>query len=271
MRLRGTKDADQLHGAAQDDAISGSGGGDLITGEGGSDRLLGGDGDDNLHGDGSPWAHPAASMPGVAGDDTLDGGAGADQLFGGLGDDLLIGGAGGDQLFGNAGSDTYRGGAGDDHHDDDGYYNYNFPVPVPAPAPAAPGPLPIDGAAAPSMVPPLQPPYGPPPDADVFLFEAPKGAAGGFGHDQVSGFDVGGDRLRFVGYTEADLEGPVRTTSANQPSWDPSQPSYFTQWQFDFRDGSRVIVSFYEADSPLDETGTPTGTAPVAGQDYAFA
>ena len=52
--------------------------------------------------------------------------------------------------------------------------------------------------------------------ADVFAFDAPKGAArGGFGHDQVFGFDASGsDQLRFVGYTAADLAEPVlpRTT-----------------------------------------------------------
>jgi hypothetical protein len=36
-------------------------------------------------------------------------------------------------------------------------------------------------------------------------------------------------------------------------------------WQFDFKDGSRVLVSFN------DEAGVASnGTGPVAGQDYAL-
>jgi Ca2+-binding RTX toxin-like protein len=263
MRLRGTNDADQLHGAARDDTITGRGGDDLITGEGGGDRLLGGGGNDQLSGDGLAWSSSSASMPGAAGDDTLDGGAGADQLYGGEGDDLLLGGAGGDNLYGGAGEDTYEGGTGDDWYVDDAD-NYAYPVPVPAPAPGAPAAADL---VATSPLPPPWPPSSAPPDADAFVFEAV--GRGNFGHDQVSGFDPGADQLRFAGYTEADLASPVQTTVTNF-SWDPDNPSYVTEWRFDFEDGSRVTVSFNDAGAHLDESGVLAGTAPVAGQDYVF-
>jgi Ca2+-binding RTX toxin-like protein len=264
MRLRGTNDADQLHGAARDDTITGLGGDDLITGEGGGDHLLGGAGGDNLNGDGLAWSSSSASMPGAAGDDTLDGGAGGDQLFGGQGDDLLLGGAGGDYLYGGAGMDTYEGGTGDDWYDDDAN-NYAYPVPLPGPV-SAPAPADADPAAT-SMVPPPWPPSIVPPDTDAFVFEAV--GQGNFGHDQVSGFDPGADQLRFVGYTEADLAGPVQTTVTNS-YWDPENPSYVTEWRFDFEDGSRVTVSFNDPGAHVDDSGVLAGTAPVAGQDYDF-
>jgi Ca2+-binding RTX toxin-like protein len=256
MRLKGTKAADQLHGAVKDDVISGLGGDDQITGEGGSDQILGGAGNDNLSGDGVAWAYPSMPTPGIAGDDTLDGGAGADYLFGGSGDDLLIGGTGADQLTGGAGSDTYKGGTGDDYYNDD---DYAYPVPAPTPTAAL---VPPDGGVAPDVG-----PVGEPLDHDLFVFAMPKGA-GGFGHDQISGFDLGSDQIRFVGYTEADLVGSVQTVT--DWSWDPNYyGSYSSHWQFDFQDGSRVTVSLY--DSTYDESGMPIGTEPVAGRDYVFA
>ena len=280
MRLRGTNDADQLHGAARDATVSGLGGGDLLTGEGGADRLLGGGGDDQLYGDGLPWLSPPASMPGAAGDDTLDGGAGADALHGGEGDDLLLGGAGGDYLSGGAGADTYQGGTGDDQYDDDAGNYAPYPVPAPPPAPAAAD----AGAGAPaaelSMIPPPWPPSSAPPDADAFVFEAI--AQGNFRHDQVSGFDPGADQLRFAGYTEADLAAPAQATTYEYEYWDYSYDehgnyyeftvlAYSTEWRFEFDDGSRATVSFTDAGGHRDEGGAVVGTAPVAGQDYAFA
>jgi Ca2+-binding RTX toxin-like protein len=254
MRLRGTKVEDQLHGGTKDDVIKGLDGNDLITGGGGSDHLSGGEGGDVLHGDDDTstyWYPPAMMMAGIAGDDTLDGGNGADVLSGGDGNDLLDGGAGGDNLSGGGGSDTYRGGAGDDQYSDQNYYVGPYYAEPPG------GPIAPKLA---SLPPPLSGPDTP--DKDMFVFEAPKGAAGGFGHDQVSGFDLGKDEMRFVGYAEADLAQPVQTVT--DPSWDPSYPSTSWHWRFDFQDGSRIIVSLY------DETGALVGNEPVAGQDYVF-
>ena len=44
-----------------------------------------------------------------------------------------------------------------------------------------------------------------------------------------------------------------------------------TRWVYDFQDGSRATVSFTDPNGHRDEGGAVAGTAPVAGQDYAFA
>ena len=54
------------------------------------------------------------TLKGGAGDDTLDGKAGKDTLKGNGGDDVLLGGTGNDLLKGGAGKDTLKGGAGKD-------------------------------------------------------------------------------------------------------------------------------------------------------------
>ena len=181
--------------------------------------------------------------PGVQGTDTLEGGAGADSLIGDAADDLLDGGADTDYLFGAAGDDLLLGGAGRDSLNggwgsdtlDGGAGDDSFTA---------------DGDGA----------------GDVFRFEAPKGG-GGFGHDLVSGFEPGGDQIRFAGYTEADLAGPVQTTTIDF-SW-----NYYmsTEWHFEFRDGSHLTVSFQDQGAHNDDSGTLAGTAPVAGQTYVFA
>jgi Ca2+-binding RTX toxin-like protein len=273
MRLTGTKAEDLLHGTYLDDNIYGRARNDTISGENGSDYINGSTGDDVLYGD-ADLPYSPSPLPGIADNDTLDGGAGNDDLYGGAGkdllygrggadylygdfgndtldggygadtllgndgDDLLIGGAGGDELFGDIGSDTYRGGVGDDYYSEpDSVY-----------------------------------PYGPSPnlptERDVFVFEAPKGS-GGFGHDIVAGFEPGQDQLRFTGYTEVDLVQPAQVLVTKGSTYYPSSYSYtwpdHVEWQFDFKDGSRVLVSSY------NEAGLASNsTGPVAGQDYAF-
>ncbi len=98
----------------------------------------------------------------------------------------------------------------------------------------------------------------------MYVFDAREG---GFGHDRIDGYHMFGssEQLRFLGYTEADLAGPVQAFA------DPLVPhphaglTYQTRWQFDFKDGSRVTV--------VDENmwGDEIPSAPVAGQDYVFA
>jgi len=188
------------------------------------------------------------TITGLGGDDRITGEGGGDQLLGGdgddhlsgaVGDDTLDGAAGADNLDGGAGSDTYNGGAGDDLHRDETYDAQGRPVTEPL-------------------------------DVDVFVFEAPdKGAAGGgFGHDRVLGFDPGADQLRFAGYTAADLAGPVQVTVGGFV-WAPN--AHVTEWRFEFKDGSRVSVWFDDVGAHQGAGGVLVGTAPVAGQDYAFA
>ena len=53
-------------------------------------------------------------LKGYAGNDKLYGGAGNDKLYGGTGNDSLSGGTGNDRLFGDAGIDKLLGGSGID-------------------------------------------------------------------------------------------------------------------------------------------------------------
>ena len=74
--------------------------GGIVFGYGGNDSITGAAGADMIFGN--------------QGDDTLSGGNGADTLFGGKDNDILSGDAGNDMLFGNLGVDTLHGGAGAD-------------------------------------------------------------------------------------------------------------------------------------------------------------
>ena len=89
-----------LYATDGDDALQASDGGDVILGLGGDDSVNGGAGADMLFGN--------------LGADTLGGEGGDDTLFGGQGGDLLFGDAGNDVLFGNLGNDTLHGGSGAD-------------------------------------------------------------------------------------------------------------------------------------------------------------
>lgn len=113
---------------SRDGTVSGSAGNDTInasyTGDPQGDQVddgwAGGAGtNDNLiealDGDDSVAAGLGAdTVYGGSGNDTLDGGSGADVLLGETGDDLLLGGEGNDTLFGGDGNDTTEGGSGDD-------------------------------------------------------------------------------------------------------------------------------------------------------------
>ncbi len=222
----------RLKGTEAADQLLGTEQNDVIDSGGGNDVITGQGGSDRLSGGdgadtlygGVSFLEPAAEPTSI---DMLSGDDGDDWLEGGDGTNWLRGGAGNDELFGGHGSrlNIFEGGAGDDHYM--GTYD----------------------------------------SADVFVFEAPK-EGGGFGHDYIIGFrgaELRGDeQLVFVGYTEADLAGPVQTVMPDgwYPAW---------YWRFDFRDGSSLIVSLYDdlgADAPngMGAAGTP----PVVGQDYVF-
>lgn len=78
-------------------------------GNAGNNTLKGGGGDDTLDGKGGNDL-----LKGKGGDDTLKGGTGDDVLKGGAGKDVLNGGAGKDVLKGEAGNDVLDGGAARD-------------------------------------------------------------------------------------------------------------------------------------------------------------
>lgn len=194
---------------------------DVIQGAQGNDQLYGEGGDDYVTGrDGNDR---------LVGDGYSfsptppPGEPGNDTLDGGDDNDSLDGGGGNDLLIGGDGNDNLSGGAGSDTHKGgagDDYYSSSS--------------------------------YGPegaiPDGNDIFVFEAER--KGNFGHDQIYGFDPGEDTLVFVGYTEADLVRPPEAAFF----------SYATYWQFDFADGSRVVV----------QTQQPYGSGPAPG-DYVFA
>ena len=173
--LVGDSGADRLEGRGGDDRLEGRAGDDRLEGEAGADVLSGGDGEDTAsyrysdagvivrlhsgqaaggHAEGDLFTPVAGRTAGEAlldierlhgsdyhdilagdgrdntltggagndtlyggpagGDDTLHGGAGHDRLFGGKGNDTLHGGDGHDTLRGNLGADTLRGGDGND-------------------------------------------------------------------------------------------------------------------------------------------------------------
>jgi Ca2+-binding RTX toxin-like protein len=216
-----------LKGTKADDQLHGTEQNDIISGGGGDDVIAGQGGSDRLSGgDGADTLYggvaPLESAAGPVGIDLLIGGEGDDWLEGGDGTNLLHGGAGNDQLFGGSGSrlNIFDGGAGDDGYM--GTYD----------------------------------------STNIFVFEALE-EGGGFGRDSMIGFRGAelrdDDRLVFVGYTTADLAGPIQTVMPDgwYPAW---------YWRFDFRDGSSLVVSLYD-DLGMGAAGTP----PVAGQDYVFA
>jgi len=126
-KIRGTSDADSIHGGAGNDYISSNDGNDTVFGGAGNDQIRGGSGNDSIDG-GDDWDTIYAGdgndtslggegddyIDGQAGNDFLDGGAGNDEVRGGAGDDSVLGGGGNDIVDGGAGNDVVEGGAGDD-------------------------------------------------------------------------------------------------------------------------------------------------------------
>ncbi|MEO1292131.1 MAG: hypothetical protein AAFV62_04760 [Pseudomonadota bacterium] len=108
-RLNGGADNDSLYGGSGNDRLESAAGDDMAYGGSGDDFLFGRSGDDRLEGgDGGDF------LNGGSGNDFLYGGAGRDRLDGKSGDDHLYGGDGADRLHGRNGIDVLRGGAGDD-------------------------------------------------------------------------------------------------------------------------------------------------------------
>jgi Ca2+-binding RTX toxin-like protein len=94
------KGKDAADGGAGHDTMFGEQGHDLILDDAGNDVALGGDGHDTI----------ALG----AGNDVIGGNRGNDVLSGGDGDDVISGGDGHDTIFGGAGADTIHGDAGND-------------------------------------------------------------------------------------------------------------------------------------------------------------
>ena len=194
---------------------------DVIRGARGDDQLFGEGGDDRIAGlDGSDRLVGDGYSFGPIPPPGVDGN---DTLDGGDDRDYLDGGGGDDLLIAGDGDDNLNGGAGSDTYKGGAGDDYHS-----------------DSSYGPE---------GPIPDgSDTFVFEAEE--EGNFGHDQVFGFDPGEDTLVFASYTDADLVRPPE--AAHLP--------YTTYWQFDFADGSRVVV----------QTQGPYGSGPGDG-DYVFA
>lgn len=98
--LYGNKGNDTLHGHEGDDFLNGHSGTDTLYGSSGDDLLKGGQGDDILNGGDD--------------NDVLYGNQDNDQLFGQQGNDLLFGDEGNDLIFGGEGADNLSGGEGED-------------------------------------------------------------------------------------------------------------------------------------------------------------
>ncbi len=163
-------------------AIFGWGGNDTLTGTAGSDFIGGGAGDDTLvdnygqnelrggAGDDKLTVGDGSEgsiLKGGSGDDMVISGAGHDSLYGGSGYDTLIGGRGDDALFGNKGRDVLHGGDGDDRLEGGGGHDA------------------LAGGAG----------------SDTFVF-----IAADRGHDVISDFEVGQDRIEIAGLSFAALQ-----------------------------------------------------------------
>ena len=115
--ISGMAGNDSLSGGAGDDSLDGGSGGDYLYGGVGNDQIVGGldgdrlwgeDGNDVMYGDSTD----PASLTG--GDDAMWGGNGGDRIFGGAGNDVLYGEAGNDSIDGGRGNDFIDGGSGND-------------------------------------------------------------------------------------------------------------------------------------------------------------
>jgi Ca2+-binding RTX toxin-like protein len=126
--IRGTANADTLHGASGHDVLLGLEGNDDLKGSAGDDTLVGGAGADKLDGGaGINTASYAADTEGVQVDLNFGRGvlgtAQGDQLlnirhvWGGTGNDLLVGNSQANELLGGEGNDTLLGGEGADRLD----------------------------------------------------------------------------------------------------------------------------------------------------------
>ncbi|WP_185962207.1 calcium-binding protein [Palleronia caenipelagi] len=98
--VSGTRDGDLIAAGLNDDYVVAHRGNDVVWGGSGADTVIGGDGNDELYGGN--------------GDDRLIGGRHSDRLYGEAGDDFLSGGKSTDHLFGGSGADTLNGDRGND-------------------------------------------------------------------------------------------------------------------------------------------------------------
>jgi Ca2+-binding RTX toxin-like protein len=103
------KGNDTALGGDGKDTLLGEDGNDRLSGDGGDDLAIGDDGQDTIAlGGGNDVGF------GGRGQDVLSGGDGDDVLSGGSGHDLVSGGRGADTLYGDAGNDTLSGEGGAD-------------------------------------------------------------------------------------------------------------------------------------------------------------
>ena len=110
--LRGKDGDDRLYGNSGNDTLEGLSGFDKLYGDEGDDTIYGGLGNDAIHGaegdDSIYGGDDDDSIYGGAGNDIIDGGAGDDVINGGVGDDIINDGVGDDIVDAGPGNDTYQ-------------------------------------------------------------------------------------------------------------------------------------------------------------------
>lgn len=195
VAIAGTASNDSRQGSRLADDIAGLGGDDTLQGLLGNDQLDGGEGDDLL--EGGPDNDVLFGGPG---DDDLRDGTHSDTLYGGQGNDLLHstqgfddldGGSGDDRLYGGPDYVTMKGGDGNDSLvASSGGSNLN----------GGPGDDSMAGGIGGDTF------LSEETDADDITIRADQG---GFGFDQITGFngrgEPGGDVLRLVGFVRTEV------------------------------------------------------------------
>ena len=153
-----------------------------------------------------------ANMKGSKQSDTIHGSIEDDVISGGQGMDWLTGWIGNDDLRGGGGSDTLEGGGGWDTMNGGSGDDYLAD-------------------------------FGPAGERDTFVF-GEKGNEN-FGWDTIYGFEYGTDLIVFEGYSGLDMvDRSYVETYTYQDPWRNEYTYSYSNWIFEFDDGSRLTTSF---------------------------
>lgn len=222
--IKGGHDSDLIDGGTQRDRLFGENGDDHLIGDQGNDDLDGGNGNDTLDG-------------GI-GNDSLRGGKGEDELYGGDDDDWAQGfhgndtldmGDGNDKARGQLGDDTIFGGAGKDRLFGDQGNDLIT------------GGADDDALAGGS-------------GHDEFVFAA------GHGHDIISDFTPGIDKLNLAGFASAAAPGTAFTDIAANGSYADEGPDLVI---YTAVDSSIRLKGVNSTDLTVDDFVLPSPAAPI--------